>query len=68
LTLGDLNNALADYNESVRLDPQSATARFGRGLTRLRTGAVPAGNSDIATAKAKQADIAERFGRQRYAA
>jgi tetratricopeptide (TPR) repeat protein len=38
LAQGDLDHAMADYNESVRLDPTYARAYYDRGITWYRTG------------------------------
>jgi tetratricopeptide (TPR) repeat protein len=38
LAQGDLDHAMADYNESTRLDPTYARAYYDRGITWYRTG------------------------------
>ena len=54
--------AVSDYDAALQVDPKLAFALYGRGLARLRN-EDPAGEADIAAAKALQADIAEEYAR-----
>jgi tetratricopeptide (TPR) repeat protein len=47
----DYDNALADYNETLRLDPNNAAALYNRGLVEQRQGDMSGANGDIARAK-----------------
>jgi hypothetical protein len=48
---GDAGRAMADYSESVRLDPGSAEALFRRGIVRRRAGDKAGGDADVAAAR-----------------
>jgi tetratricopeptide (TPR) repeat protein len=52
------DNAIADYNAVLRVSPRQASSLFGRGVAKLRKGDTAGGNTDLAAAKAVQADIA----------
>ena len=57
--------AIADYNEALKLAPQKARALFGRGIARRNIGDKTGAEADFAAAKAAQSDIADevrRFG------
>ena len=60
---GELAPALADYEAALRLRPQMASARFGRGLTELRLGREAEGRTDMAAAQAAEPTIAADFAR-----
>jgi tetratricopeptide (TPR) repeat protein len=47
----DYDRALADYNETIRLDPDNAAALYNRGLVKQRKGDISGANEDIARAK-----------------
>jgi tetratricopeptide (TPR) repeat protein len=51
LKMGRLKESIADFDESLRRRPQSATTLFGRGVARRRSGDVAAGDADIAAAR-----------------
>jgi hypothetical protein len=53
--------ALTDYDSAVKANPQQASALFGRGIAKLRTGDRIGGENDIVTAKGIVATIAEEF-------
>jgi membrane associated rhomboid family serine protease len=63
LRLSQLNDAVADYDEALKLNPKQAGSLYGRGLAKLTKGDRAGGEADIAAAKAIQADIAEEFAR-----
>ena len=58
-----LDDAVADYDEALKLNPKQAGSLYGRGLAKLKKGDAGGGEADIAAAKAIQADIAEEFAR-----
>jgi tetratricopeptide (TPR) repeat protein len=62
LKMTQLDAAVSDYDAALRANPKLAFALYGRGLARLKNHD-PAGETDIAAAKALQADIAEEYGR-----
>jgi tetratricopeptide (TPR) repeat protein len=63
LRLSRLDDAVADYDEALKLNPKQAGSLYGRGLAKLKNGDAAGGEADIAAAKAIQADIAEEFAR-----
>jgi hypothetical protein len=63
LRLSQLNDAVADYDEALKLNPKQAGSLYGRGLAKLTKSDRVGGEADIAAAKAIQADIAEEFAR-----
>jgi tetratricopeptide (TPR) repeat protein len=55
--------AIGDYSAALQLNPKLASAFYGRGLARLKTGDQLGGDADIAAAKALAADIGDEFAR-----
>jgi hypothetical protein len=55
-----LDAAVSAYDSALRIDPKLAFALYGRGLAKLRN-EDPAGEADIAAAKALQADIGQQY-------
>ena len=64
LKLRRYNDAMSDYDASLRFDPMNADALFGRGSARTALGNASAGSADIEAAKAIDSEIAERFDDQ----
>ena len=62
LKMTNFDAAVSDFDKALRIDPRVAFALYGRGVARLRNHD-PAGDADIAAAKAIQADIAEEYAR-----
>ncbi len=62
LKLGQLDKAMADYSDALDINPKLPTSLYGRGIARLRKGD-RRGSTDIAAAKAIDADIATEFAR-----
>jgi tetratricopeptide (TPR) repeat protein len=60
--LARYDKALADYEAALKLAAKSASSLYGRGMTKLKKGD-PAGDADIAAAKAIQPDIADEMAR-----
>jgi tetratricopeptide (TPR) repeat protein/predicted aspartyl protease len=63
LRRGDLDKAIEDYNEALKLTPRDPYALYGRGLARARKGAVADGQADQAAARALQPKIDEAFSK-----
>jgi Tetratricopeptide repeat/TPR repeat len=63
LKFGQLDAAIADYDSALKLHPKTASSLYGRGVAKLKKGDSSGGNSDIAAAKAIQANIDEEFAR-----
>jgi tetratricopeptide (TPR) repeat protein len=63
LKLGQLDDAIVDYDAALRLNPKLAVSLYGRGLAKLKKGDASGGNADIAAAKAIRGDIADEFAR-----
>jgi len=63
LKMGEWKSALADFNLALRLDPKLASARYGRGIAKLKTGDLAGGKADTAAAKAVEHDIEDKFHR-----
>jgi len=61
--LGQLADAIVDYDAALKAAPKHAGSLYGRGVVKLRQGDIEGGNADIATAMAIQADIADQFAR-----
>jgi tetratricopeptide (TPR) repeat protein len=62
LKMTQFDAAVSDYDAALRIDPDRAFTLYGRGLARLKNDD-PAGEADIAAAKALQTDIAEEYAR-----
>jgi tetratricopeptide (TPR) repeat protein len=56
---GDNDRAIQDYDQAIKLDPESADALFLRGTVKRKKGDVEGGDADIAKAKEIQADIGD---------
>ena len=61
LKLGRLDEAIAQYDEGLKVYAKSAHALYGRGVARRKKGDVAGGDADIAAAKASKGDIADLF-------
>ena len=62
LKMSQFDAAVSDYDAALRINPKRAFALYGRGLARLKNEDT-SGESDVAAAKALQADIAEEYAR-----
>jgi tetratricopeptide (TPR) repeat protein len=62
LKMAQFDAAVSDYDAALRINPKRAFALYGRGLARLKNEDT-SGESDVAAAKALQADIAEEYAR-----
>jgi tetratricopeptide (TPR) repeat protein len=63
LRLNRWDDAIADYDATLKIDSRKAYSLYGRGIAKLRKGDTAAGQADIAAAKAAQANIAEEFAK-----
>jgi tetratricopeptide (TPR) repeat protein len=61
LKLGDPALALNEYNAALQRDPNRATALFGRGLARIRSGDARGGEGDQAAARTINPEIDQQF-------
>ena len=59
----EYGKAISDFTEVLRIDPKNPTVLYRRGVVFLNSGAVDAGNADLAEAKAIKPDIAEDIRR-----
>ena len=54
---GDLDRAMKDHDQALKLDPKNALAFNNRGIAKLKKGDKEGGEADIAKAKQLQPDI-----------
>ncbi|HEY2676321.1 MAG TPA: aspartyl protease family protein [Steroidobacteraceae bacterium] len=64
LRSGELNKAVADFDSSLKLNPKSASALYGRGVAKSRMSNAAEGRADIAAATSLDPQIAEFFSRR----
>jgi tetratricopeptide (TPR) repeat protein len=60
LKMTQFDAAVSDFDAALQVDPKLAFALYGRGLAKLKNEDA-AGETDIAAAKALQADIAQEY-------
>jgi tetratricopeptide (TPR) repeat protein len=63
LKRGEFDSAIIDYDAALKHHRMTASSLYGRGIARLKNGDSAGGASDIAAAKAIQADIVDQFSR-----
>jgi tetratricopeptide (TPR) repeat protein len=63
----DYDHAVADFDMVFKFNPYNALARYARGLMLLKKGDTNAGNQDIATAKAIDPAVAEKYDASEHA-
>lgn len=61
LRLGDLKDAIRDYDAALQINPNIATSVYGRGLAELREGQKTQGEGDLAAAAKLDSGVAKRF-------
>jgi tetratricopeptide (TPR) repeat protein len=65
--LNDLQGALADYNETLRVDPKSADAYFNRGVVFYKLGDQRTALADLQQAQGLYSAAGDQGGAQRSA-
>ena len=63
LRQGQLDQAIADFDEALKLRPTLASALYGRGLAKLKKGENASGEADVSAAKAINPNIVDEFAR-----
>jgi tetratricopeptide (TPR) repeat protein len=66
LKLKQLDKAIADYDNALRLEPKQAASLYGRGLAKQKKGDQAGGNADIEAAKRLKPGIADDFAAQGF--
>jgi tetratricopeptide (TPR) repeat protein len=61
--MGQFNNALADFNSALQVNPYKEYALYQRGLLKQKMNDVPGAATDIAAAKSTNSEIAKEFER-----
>jgi tetratricopeptide (TPR) repeat protein len=61
LKMGRLDAAIEDYGFALGIEPNLASALYGRGLARLKQGDKAGGEADIAAAETIQPGIGDDF-------
>jgi tetratricopeptide (TPR) repeat protein len=61
LRLGNLDDAIQDYDTALRANPQAASSLYGRGIAEMREGATAQGQADLAAATKLDSGIAKQF-------
>ena len=59
--LGDYDKSIADYDASLKINPDNASALYGRGIDKLRKQREPEGQADLAQAIVLSPKIAQSF-------
>ena len=62
IRLNHFNEAIADFDEALKMDPKLGSSLYGRGLAKQKSGNQTGGAADIAAAKAIRASIADELG------
>jgi tetratricopeptide (TPR) repeat protein len=63
--MGQLSNALADFNSALQVNPNNEYALYQRGLLKQKMNDLPGAAADIAAAKSTNPEIAKEFERPR---
>jgi lipoprotein NlpI len=66
LKIGNLDNAIADFEAALRLDSQLASSLYGRGIAKRKKGDSMGSNADIAAAKSIQPNIDQDLKRDGF--
>jgi tetratricopeptide (TPR) repeat protein len=61
LKLGQFDNAIADYNAVLKINPKKALSLYGRGIAEFNSGDLISGPDDIEAAEAIQFDVARQM-------
>ncbi|HLJ20731.1 MAG TPA: hypothetical protein VKU84_11065, partial [Stellaceae bacterium] len=63
LRQGKFGKAISDYDASLKVRAMNAWSLYGRGIAKLHDGKTLPGQTDLAAAKAIQADIGDQFAK-----
>jgi tetratricopeptide (TPR) repeat protein len=63
LRQGQFDQAIADFDQALKLQPALASALFGRGLAKLKKNENASGEADVSAAKAIKPNVAEELAR-----
>lgn len=63
MMLNRLDDAIADYNSALRIDPRLAESLYGRGIAKRRKGDEAGASEDLALAASIKSSIAEEYSR-----
>jgi tetratricopeptide (TPR) repeat protein len=61
LRLGKYDKSIADYDAALAIDAKTSSARYCRGIARIRQGHAAEGQADIAEATAQSPKVAEFY-------
>ena len=61
--MGRYDEAIADYDAALQIDPNKVASLYGRGMAKRRKGDYAGGNTDIAAAKAVKPNVVAEFAR-----
>jgi tetratricopeptide (TPR) repeat protein len=61
LRLGDTDKAIADFDDSLKLNPRSAWSLYARGIAKVRKSKTAEGEGDMAEAAKIAPHIADQF-------
>jgi tetratricopeptide (TPR) repeat protein len=61
LRMGEYERSIADYNASLKINPQSAWSWYGRGLDKARQHKAAESDADLAKAESLWAPVADAF-------
>jgi tetratricopeptide (TPR) repeat protein len=61
LRMGDYDKAIDDYDAALKIAPQNAGARYGRGIAKLKKNKTTEGEADIAEAVKIAAGVADAY-------
>ena len=63
LRQGQFDQAMADFDQALKLRPTLASALYGRGVAKIKEGENASGEADVSAAKAIKPNVAEEFAR-----
>jgi tetratricopeptide (TPR) repeat protein len=61
LRMGDYDQSIVDYSDSIKLNFKNAMALYGRGIDKMRLGRTEEGQADLTEALLQQPRIADEF-------
>ena len=61
--MGRYDEAIADYDAALQIEPNKVASLYGRGMAKRRKGDYSSGNIDIAAAKAIKSSVVAEFSR-----